>query len=191
MFAAGRCRPVRAGEGLQSDPALAHCRFDRGAAVSRYPLTKESNMLSKMVRLSLVFLISACATPRLDGTSSGMTRATSQHRLYVGHSSSGEIVLAASHYDAMNGLAVTQADLGLPTTADGEMLCARELPTGSHVPHWICRSKAAIEAQKEQNRNDFDEARLSFDRAVQAPVLSLGAAGGPPAGGGRGTPQVH
>ena len=49
--------------------------------------------------------------------------------------------MAATHYDAMNGLAVLDSDLGVPHRNDssGAMLCKREMPTGTHVPHWMCR----------------------------------------------------
>ena len=41
---------------------------------------------------------------------------TSSSGLYVGHSTSGDVVLAASHYDAMAGLATTAGELGLKDT---------------------------------------------------------------------------
>lgn len=57
--------------------------------------------------------------------------------LYVGTSINGDIVVAATHYDAMSGLAVAADDVG-QMTKDG-MTCSREMVTGTHVPAWFCR----------------------------------------------------
>ena len=50
---------------------------------------------------------------------------------------SGEIVLAATHYDAMTGLATRSEDLKL--TNSEKLTCIREMLTGTHVPTWHCR----------------------------------------------------
>jgi hypothetical protein len=66
--------------------------------------------------------------------------------LFVGHTDSGEVVVAANHYNAMNGLAILDTDLGIPAQfSQGMMLCSREVHVGTHVPRWLCRYQKDIE----------------------------------------------
>jgi hypothetical protein len=90
--------------------------------------------------------------------------------LFVGHTQSGEVVVAATHYDAMSGLATTDVDLGLEARKDagGAMLCAREMTTGSHYPRWICRYKDDVVAVRERLQTDIAAPRLSIGRGLQA-----------------------
>ena len=84
--------------------------------------------------------------------------------LFVGHSTSGDLVVAATHYDAMVGLATTADELGLPTRngSSGEMLCQREMLTGSHLPLWTCRYKEDIEQARRIARDWLDQPNLSI-----------------------------
>ena len=80
-----------------------------------------------------------------------------EHPLYVGRGDSGEIVVAASHYDAMNGLAVAAADIG---AKEGDLLiCAREMLTGTHVPKWVCRFPREQEMERAATQNWLDTPR--------------------------------
>jgi hypothetical protein len=88
---------------------------------------------------SLLFAVAAacaCATaPR------AVEESKHQTRIYVGHSGAGEVLVAASHADAMRGLAVPASELDVKNESDpdGGLLCRRELVTGTHVPQWTCR----------------------------------------------------
>ena len=91
-----------------------------------------------MAKLLAPLLLAACATATAP--------AGPAHAVYVGHSETGEPIFCASHYDAMNGLAVAASGAG---GAD-DLLCSREVLTGTHVPHWICRyaSDAALTRER-------------------------------------------
>ncbi len=101
---------------------------------------------------------------------------SSQSPLYVGRSQTGEVVLAASHYDAMTGLATTDQDLGLAArkAGDGEMLCQREMPTGTHVPRWTCRYARDMEQARRQARDWLDRPQLSYGGQRGLPLLGTG-----------------
>jgi hypothetical protein len=132
----------------------------------------------------ILFLLAACAGPQrfVQPGPLILSERDNSPRLFVGHSQSGDIVVAASHYDAMAGLATTDTDLGLAPRSgnrSGRMLCAREMPTGSHVPRWFCRYQ-----------DDIEQARLETQNTLVAPAFSpsrrLGSpAGVPTSGGGR------
>ena len=149
-------------------------------------------MISKLAVVPFLLLLCSCATvnPNSNQRAAGLVPAPSQPRLLVGHGNHGEVVMAASHYDAMNGLAVAARDLGAPSTDAGDVFCIREVPTGSHVPHWICRYQDAIERQREMTRNEMEEARINLMApAASVVVVSAGAA---PGGAGRtGSPLPH
>ena len=88
--------------------------------------------------------------------------------LYVGHSTNGEVVVAATHYDAMAGLATTADELGIKSTdKDQRMICQREMPTGTHVPRWICRYQQDILRERQLTRDWLDQPRLSFAKGLQ------------------------
>jgi hypothetical protein len=116
-----------------------------------------------------------------------MATAGPEHRLFVGHGLHGEVVVAASHYDAMNGLAVAESELGLSSGRDDKMLfCLREVPTGTHVPRWICRYQNAVALEREQTRNQMVEAQLWISQPAPSVMVTVS---GPAGGGGRaGTP---
>jgi hypothetical protein len=107
--------------------------------------------------------------------------------LFMGHSSSGDIVVAATHYDAMVGLATTADELGLPMRkgSSGEMLCQREMLTGTHLPTWTCRYKEDIEQQRRAARDWLDRPEMSAISQRPAPSVAVGAPAG--GSGSRGT----
>ena len=119
-------------------------------------------MIPKTAVLGLVVVLSACAAHRTVNSGVLVLREKSPG-LFVGHSDSGEVVIAASHYDAMNGLAVADVDLGLPgrTTGNGAMLCRREMPTGTHVPHWMCRYVEDLEHERQLTLNTLQQPMLA------------------------------
>ena len=85
-------------------------------------------------------------------------------------------MLAASHYDAMTGLATTDQDLGLAArkAGDGEMLCQREMPTGTHVPRWTCRYARDMERTRQQAHDWLDRPQLSYGGQRGLPMLGTG-----------------
>jgi hypothetical protein len=118
-------------------------------------------MLSRTAGLGLVLLLSACA-----GTTKNKVLVLESPRspgLFLGHSVDGEVVVASTHYLAMSGLATTDTDLGLPArqSGSGEMLCRREMLTGTHVPRWICRYQEDIDADRERLHSDLSMPRFS------------------------------
>ena len=122
-----------------------------------------------------VVAIAGCAGSHRDIEQYDLTR-SSQSPLYVGHSQTGEVVLAASHYDAMTGLATTDQDLGLAArkAGDGEMLCSREMLTGTHVPRWTCRYARDMVATRQQARDWLDKPQLSYGGRRGLPMLGTG-----------------
>jgi hypothetical protein len=104
---------------------------------------------------ALCFSLTACSSNRPALKTSLAQRGSTQHPLFVGTSVDGDTVVAATHYDAVNGLAVTADEIGLATN-DG-MTCIREMPTGTHVPMWICRFDKDRAARREQLRNALDK----------------------------------
>ncbi len=69
-----------------------------------------------------------------------------EHPLFVGTSVDGDLVVAASHYDAMRGVAIAADEIG-ENNKDG-LTCAREMPTGTHVPAWYCRYDKEAEQER-------------------------------------------
>lgn len=118
-------------------------------------------MIPKAAGLGLFVVLSACAAHRY-GSSTLVLREKSPG-LFVGHSQDGQVVIAASHYDAMNGLAVVDTDLGLPGRKDtsGAMICRREMPTGTHVPHWMCRYTDDLAHERQLTLNTLQQPMLS------------------------------
>jgi hypothetical protein len=106
-------------------------------------------MVRKAV-LALFVLLSACASNRASSSARAPIELTEKgHGLFVGHTDNGDVVIAATHYNAMNGLAVLDTDLGIPAKdSQGLMLCAREVVTGTHLPHWMCRYQRDIDRER-------------------------------------------
>jgi len=119
-------------------------------------------MIPKTAGLGLLVFLSACAAHRY-GNSGKLLLTEKSPGLFVGHSQDGDVVIAASHYDAMNGLAVVDTDLGLPSRKDGSgaMICRREMPTGTHVPHWFCRYTEDMEHERQLTLNTLQQPVLS------------------------------
>jgi hypothetical protein len=141
-------------------------------------------MLARTAALAALVLV-GCAGPQRNLDSYKMNRA-GEAPLYVGRSQTGEAVLAASHYDAMTGLATTDQDLGLEArkAGDGEMLCAREMPTGTHVPRWTCRYMRDIEQTRQNAQDWLNRPELSLGARRGLPSMSTGR--GPGSGGSGG-----
>ena len=98
--------------------------------------------------------------------------------LFVGHSDNGDIVVAAHHYDAMAGRAITDTDVGFPARgggSDGLLLCNREMPTGSHLPRWICRYQEDIDRVRIATQAKLSELQImSVRRSSLAGIGSNG-----------------
>ena len=127
-----------------------------------------------------VIAVAGCAGSQRSAQVDSLTRSTRSEGLYVGHSTNGDVVLAANHYDAMSGLATTADELGLPTAKneDGAMLCAREMPTGTHVPRWVCRYEQSIREERQATQDMLDAPRLSFSGKGGNMAVLLGRSGG-------------
>ena len=139
-------------------------------------------MFPRLVALWLFPLIVACAGASRNSAPTVLVTEANSPGLFIGHSQSGDVVVAASHYDAMHGLAVTATDLGLNPRqgSSGQMLCERDLITGTHVPRWICRYKEDVERQRQQTQAELTVPRLSFSRSGGMPTLSASRGGGSP-----------
>ncbi|HUJ24654.1 MAG TPA: hypothetical protein VLW85_01450 [Myxococcales bacterium] len=121
-------------------------------------------MLPKTALLALFAILSACAAMHHRAASnSTLVLREKSPGLFVGHTDDGQVVIAASHYDAMNGLAVEDVDLGLEARkgGNGAMICRREVPTGSHVPHWMCRYTDDMEHERQMVLNTLQQPFLS------------------------------
>ncbi len=102
--------------------------------------------MSKFVVLGILFAL-GCNSNNPEVKEKLMPYGDPEHPLYVGHSTHGDIVVAATHYDAVNGLAVTADEVG-QKTKEG-MICSREMLTGTHVPSWVCRYNAEVARERE------------------------------------------
>jgi len=112
--------------------------------------------MPKIVAPLVLFGLFACASTQQRQIPL-IERGDPVHPVYVGRGDAGEIVIAASHYDAMNGLAVAAADIG---AKEGDLLmCTREMLTGTHVPKWICRYPSDAEKEREATQNWMVKAR--------------------------------
>jgi hypothetical protein len=118
-------------------------------------------MLSRTVALWIV-LLAGCAGAQKTVAVDDLTRSKRTPNLYVGHSQWGTLVVAANHYDAMGGLAVSSSDLGLADrkTGGNDMSCRREIVTGSHVPHWICRYDDDVAQDRAETQDWLNTPRL-------------------------------
>jgi hypothetical protein len=107
--------------------------------------------------LGLLVLVSGCAANRASSTrGQGIELTEKGHGLFVGHTDNGDVVVAATHYNAMNGLAVLDTDLGVPAAqSSGMMLCQRRVVTGSHMPHWLCMYQEDLDREREHNMDDL------------------------------------
>ena len=130
-------------------------------------------MLPKTALLALFAVLSACAAHHRYAGNQTLVLREKSPGLFVGHSEDGQVVVAASHYDAMNGLAVEDVDLGMEgrKAGSGAMICRREVPTGSHLPHWMCRYTDDIEHERQLTLNTLQQPWLS-------PSGSQGGGGG-------------
>jgi phosphoglucomutase len=118
----------------------------------------------KNVALGLGVLVCACAAVKNSAVaerpaaSEVAPKRGDAHPLYVGRGSDGELVMASSHHDAMNGLAVANQEIGVTSGPDqgGDFICKRETITGTHMPQWICRYKAEVEEDRIRTRRMLD-----------------------------------
>ena len=112
--------------------------------------------MRRALLLAVVLPFLACTHAK---PSPQLVRTGGDRGLFVGHTNSGVVVVAAKHYDAMNGLAVMSDELEGTNVDDGsQLLCRREIVTGSHYPTWLCRYKdeqARISEQDRQNARMF------------------------------------
>jgi hypothetical protein len=109
-------------------------------------------------------LLMGCAAQHARSGNSTLVLREKSPGLFVGHTDEGEVVIAASHYDAMNGLAVVDTDLGLQRRNDvssGAMICRREVPTGSHLPHWMCRYTDDLAHERQLTLNTLQQPWLA------------------------------
>ena len=75
-----------------------------------------------------------------------------------------DVVVAASHFDAMSGVAVAASDVGQKGQKDEEKLvCGREMLTGTQVATWICRYPKEIEAERRQSQEYLEQSRNCQD----------------------------
>jgi hypothetical protein len=118
--------------------------------------------MAKIIALEVILVMLGCANQRVVRHDVLEERGDPAHPLYVGHSDLGEVVVAASHFDAMSGLAVTASDVG---AKGGEKLfCARQMLTGTHVAKWICRYQSELDAERMETQNYLDGPRNSVGR---------------------------
>jgi hypothetical protein len=100
--------------------------------------------------LGILLSLGACTHTKEDAR---LARKGDDAGLFVGHTNSGVLVVAARHIDAMNGLAVLAGDVEARDYDEASlMFCRREVVTGSHFPQWICRPQEAHARASEADR---------------------------------------
>jgi hypothetical protein len=118
--------------------------------------------MAKIIALEVVLVLVGCANQRVVRYDTLKEHGDPSHPLYVGHSDTGDIVVAASHFDAMSGLAVAAVDVG--EKGQEQLLCARQMMTGTHVAKWICRYQSEIEAERRETQDYLDGPRNSVGK---------------------------
>lgn len=131
--------------------------------------------MAKMIVLGFGLLVCACAALKTGAAEPGADRAQTsesvadiehaQHPLYVGRGSDGELVMASTHHDAMNGLSVANSDIGATGRQDSDLICKREMLTGSHLPQWTCRYKADVERDRMRAQTYMQMPKACLDKA--------------------------
>jgi hypothetical protein len=124
--------------------------------VTMKDLTPEARM-KRVALIGAVLACAACYSNNAAVKAKLNPKGDVDHPLYVGTSTNGEVVVAATHYDAVNGLAVTADEVG-QRTKEG-MTCIKEMPTGTHVPLWTCRFNKDVEAERAATRDWLDKPR--------------------------------
>jgi len=141
-------------------------------------------MVARITALWIV-LLAGCASASKNTMTNELSDSARTPGLYFGHSQGGALIIAASHYDAMTGLATTADELGAPLhkTGNGEMLCQREMLTGTHVPNWTCRYVEDMRETRQNTRDWLDRPSITLKQARGLPTIG-GALG---TGGNKGT----
>ena len=135
-------------------------------------------MFPRMIGVCPFLLIAACAGTHRNALLADVRGVEGSPGLFVGHTQSGQVVIAATHYDAMTGLATTDVDLGLEARKDagGAMLCSRTITTGSHMPRWICMYEKDANQERERLQVELSAPRLSIGRGLRVEGSSGGRA---------------
>ena len=118
--------------------------------------------MTRIVALGAAFALFGCYSNNAAVKAKLQPKGDPNHPLYVGHTDKGELVIAATHYDAMAGLAV-MADEVDQKIAEG-MICRREMLTGTHVPSWTCRFKQDVDAEQRATQDWLDKPRNCLSR---------------------------
>jgi hypothetical protein len=132
-----------------------------------------------------IVLLAGCAGAHTNLAADDAASPNRAPRLYIGHSQSGTLVVAASHYDAMSGLAVSSSDLGLAPRKNGsnDLTCRREVVTGSHIPRWICRYQDEEKEMRDHLKDWLDQPRLAIENRGAPGAAIFGRGNGSPARG--------
>ena len=133
---------------------------------------------------ALCVVVAGCAGSQREAQIDNLRMVSNAPGMFVGHSVEGDVVVAATHYDAMTGLATTDEQLGLKARkgSDGQMLCQREMPTGTHVPLWTCRYVEEMAEIRRQTQDWLSQPHRSIVARRALPVITTGNI----PGGGRG-----
>ncbi|TMA21448.1 MAG: hypothetical protein E6J84_00570 [Deltaproteobacteria bacterium] len=133
---------------------------------------------------ALCVVVAGCAGSHRETQLDTLRTLDGPSGLFVGHSVQGDVVVAATHYDAMTGLATTDQELGLRVRkgGDGQMLCQRETPTGSHLPLWTCRYVAETDELRRQTQDWLSRPQFTIVARRAMPAVTAGNI----PGGGRG-----
>ena len=113
--------------------------------------------MQRIFAVGTVFLLLGCYLNTAAVKSKLIDHGDPVHPLVVGHSDRGEVVVATTHYDAMGGLAVAASDIGEKGKED--MICDREMLTGTHVAKWICRYKKEMAEERSATQDWLDKPR--------------------------------
>ena len=113
--------------------------------------------MKRIVAFGSLFVLIGCYSNNAVVKSKLIDHGDPVHPLFVGHSDTGEVVVASTHYDAMGGLAVASSDIGLKGKED--MVCSREMLTGTHVAKWICRYKKDLDDERQATQDWLDTPR--------------------------------
>jgi hypothetical protein len=101
---------------------------------------EKENVMPRTILFGMALvLIAGCATTKTDEA----------HPVYVGHGTDGELVMASTHYQSMTGFALASTDLKATGRKEVDMVCKREMLTGTHLPEWICRYQADVEQDRD------------------------------------------
>ena len=79
---------------------------------------------------------------------------------------------------SIGAIAVAPSNPDVIYLGSGDMLCKREMLTGTHVPHWVCRYQDDIDAERERLHSALSVPRFNPGKSAFGAPITGGAGPG-------------